>query len=1250
MAARISEPQLKPILLHSTRCEMAPIKRKSGEKPVAERPAKKQRPPTTSTATLATLKEEPAFPRGGANILTPLEQKQINIQAKQDVLFEQNTGKRAIRHEFEEEENDEELPTTQGKSPVKGKSKARSIIKKSKSSVAVQERSVKVEGLSYKRLVPGSMVLGQVSQINTQDIALTLPNNLTGYVPLTSISERVTKSLETLADIELDDDEGAEEKAGFLDVKAMFRIGQYLRACVVSADEDNTTGVKGKRHISLSIDPHQSNAGLAASDLVVNSMVQASVHSIEDHGLIMDLGVKDENIKGFMSSKDLGTGWELSNIQEGAVLLCQITGKSSNGKIVKLTADQTKIGNIKKGSYLTDGPSINTFLPGTAVDVLVSEVTDSGLVGKVMGMINVTADLIHSGAASSGKDLEKKHPVGSKLKARILCTFPTSEETKLGISLQDHVVYWRDKTTTAPSPTNNTIPTKSLSISSVIEKATVVKVEPHVGLFVDVGVKGVRGFVHISRISEGKVESISGSEGPYKLGSAHKGRVLGYNSMDGLFIVSLEPKIIDEPFLRLEDVKVGQLVKGTITKLLVGAEGVSGLIVQIADRISGLVPETHLADVKLQHPEWKFKEGGSVAARVLSTSLEKRQMRLTLKKSLVNSDVEPWTSYESLKVGMKAPGTLVNILPSGSVVQFYGPVRAFLPVSEMSESFIQDPREHFRAGQVVAVHIVSVDSQEKRMIVSCKDPSNFGTVQRQALSDLKSGEIVAGTVTAKTNDEIIIELQSSGLKAILSNGHLTDGSLAKATSAAKKIRVGQALKELVVLSKDEAKHLVRLSRKPSFVKAASSSKLLTTFEDVEADAEVVGYVDNVTEKGVFVRFGEKLTGLMLKQHLQDGAALLPDFGMSRHQTVTARVLSVDHDNQKFLLTMRPVDTKEPEKAKPSQSHEFQGLSTGGFDWTGGMKTFEEPSPQSDPDVEAKSTKKKKRRKAEIKVDRTGDLDAHGPQSVADFERLLLGQPNSSVLWLSYMAFHLQNGDAATARAIAERALKTIHISEQGEKLNVWVALLNLENTYGTDETLEEVFKRACQYNDSENIHVRLISIFIQSGQPRKADDLFQAALKKHTQTPALWLNYATFLMTTQNAPDRARALLPRAMQALPPHSHLNLTHQFAQLEFNSPNGDAERGRTVFETLLSQWPKRLDLWNVLLDLEMKNGGQERVRRLFERVTGEGMKLKPRKAKYFFKRWLGFEEKAGDRKSAERVKALAAEYVEKAGKGG
>lgn len=111
------------------------------------------------------------------------------------------------------------------------------------------------------------------------------------------------------------------------------------------------------------------------------------------------------------------------------------------------------------------------------------------------------------------------------------------------------------------------------------------------------------------------------------------------------------------------------------------------------------------------------------------------------------------------------------------------------------------------------------------------------------------------------------------------------------------------------------------------------------------------------------------------------------------------------------------------------------------------------------------------------------------------------------------------------------------------------------------------------------------------------------------------------------------------MQALPQKAHVDLTSKFAQLEFR--HGDPERGRTIFEGLLSTFPKRLDLWNVLLDQEIKQGDGDIVRGLFRRVTAESLSSK--KAKFFFKRWLEWEEKNGDRKTVEGVKAKAAEYV-------
>ena len=63
--------------------------------------------------------------------------------------------------------------------------------------------------------------------------------------------------------------------------------------------------------------------------------------------------------------------------------------------------------------------------------------------------------------------------------------------------------------------------------------------------------------------------------------------------------------------------------------------------------------------------------------------------------------------------------------------------------------------------------------------------------------------------------------------------------------------------------------------------------------------------------------------------------------------------------------------------------------------------------------------------------------------------------------------------------------------------------------------------------------------------------------------------------------------------------------------------------------------------MLLDLEIRQGDKEQVRRIFGRVLGLG--LRARKAKFFFKKWLDVEERWGDGKCVDAVKARAAEYV-------
>lgn len=61
---------------------------------------------------------------------------------------------------------------------------------------------------------------------------------------------------------------------------------------------------------------------------------------------------------------------------------------------------------------------------------------------------------------------------------------------------------------------------------------------------------------------------------------------------------------------------------------------------------------------------------------------------------------------------------------------------------------------------------------------------------------------------------------------------------------------------------------------------------------------------------------------------------------------------------------------------------------------------------------------------------------------------------------------------------------------------------------------------------------------------------------------------------------------------LPLISGVDVIAKFAQLEFRY--GDAERGRSMFDKVLSSYPKRTDLWSVFIDLMVKYGAQKDVR--------------------------------------------------------
>ncbi|KAL1458756.1 hypothetical protein WDU94_008874, partial [Cyamophila willieti] len=104
---------------------------------------------------------------------------------------------------------------------------------------------------------------------------------------------------------------------------------------------------------------------------------------------------------------------------------------------------------------------------------------------------------------------------------------------------------------------------------------------------------------------------------------------------------------------------------------------------------------------------------------------------------------------------------------------------------------------------------------------------------------------------------------------------------------------------------------------------------------------------------------------------------------------------------------------------------------------------------------AVKAEEKKIRQAENELLENGD-----PVTPDAFDRMLLAQPDNSELWVKYMAYHLQATEIEKARSVARRALTVINIRLEEDRLNVWTSLLNLEQLYGSKESLQSTLHEA----------------------------------------------------------------------------------------------------------------------------------------------------------------------------------------------
>ncbi|CAO1409196.1 unnamed protein product [Diamesa serratosioi] len=263
-----------------------------------------------------------------------------------------------------------------------------------------------------------------------------------------------------------------------------------------------------------------------------------------------------------------------------------------------------------------------------------------------------------------------------------------------------------------------------------------------------------------------------------------------------------------------------------------------------------------------------------------------------------------------------------------------------------------------------------------------------------------------------------------------------------------------------------------------------------------------------------------------------------------------------------------------------------------------------------------------------------------PHTPDQFERALLKDRNSSFLWISYMAFHLETAETEKARGVAKKAISTMNFREENELLNVWVALMNLELRYGTEDTYNETLQEAVQRTDPFKLYSKTLIILLELGKNEEIEKIIEILLKKFKPMPEMWLAVCEAYLKLKTD-GKAKQLLPKSLLSLEDKDHVDFMIKFALL--NNRYAQTDFAQVIFEKILTTYNKKLPIWFTYIDMLIKNKEIEVARQTFERVLTVSFPIK--KLKTIFQKYIDFETKHGEAANISKIKKTAKTMLEK-----
>ena len=342
--------------------------------------------------------------------------------------------------------------------------------------------------------------------------------------------------------------------------------------------------------------------------------------------------------------------------------------------------------------------------------------------------------------------------------------------------------------------------------------------------------------------------------------------------------------------------RLNEVVNGTVHQVTE-----NGIIVDMGCKKDGIIPKEEVTLEGDQKLTDLFKAGDEIQAKVVKTDDGEGVITLSKKKLEVN---EHWNEINDALENKTTITVKVLRQVNGGVIAAYKEVSGFIPLSQLSDKYVENADEFI--GKELPVKVTRVDLKRGRTVFSHKailDEEKKKQIEA-VWNSLNVGDVVEGTVMRFTDYGAFVDL--GGIDGLL---HISEISWGKLKHPQEVLQIGDRVK-VKILSMNEEKGKISLGLKQTTPEPWSVIE-----EKYQVGQVVTGKVVQIKEYGAFE---PGLDGLV---HISEVAhKRVNDIAeeLTLGQTVEAKILEIDTERKRISLSIKRTVEAPAEEAEAAE--------------------------------------------------------------------------------------------------------------------------------------------------------------------------------------------------------------------------------------------------------------------------------------------------------------------------------------------